>query len=99
MAYGHAERNLALIRKLEAETRELLGSLDQLNPEQSAWLQDGCQVARQEIEQGPCSHEVWPRLSPGSLGSRLDRLLEQFELLFAWSARLKIRKLALQVRA
>ena len=27
MAYGHAERNLALIRRLEAETRKLLGSL------------------------------------------------------------------------
>jgi hypothetical protein len=26
MGYGHAERNLALIRQLEAETRELLGS-------------------------------------------------------------------------
>ena len=24
MSYGHAERNLALIRQLEAETRELL---------------------------------------------------------------------------
>ncbi len=28
MAYGHAERNLALIRQLEAETARLLGSLD-----------------------------------------------------------------------
>jgi hypothetical protein len=40
MAYGHAERNLALIRQLEAETRDLLSRLDQLDPEQSAWLQD-----------------------------------------------------------
>ncbi len=39
MAYGHAERNLALIRQLEAETTKLLGSLDQLDPEHSAWLQ------------------------------------------------------------
>ena len=38
MAYGHAERNLTLIRQLEAETRKLLGSLNQLDPEQSAWL-------------------------------------------------------------
>jgi uncharacterized protein YecT (DUF1311 family) len=38
MAYGHAERNLALIRQLEAETRELLGSLPLLDQEQSAWL-------------------------------------------------------------
>ena len=28
MAYGHAERNLALLRQLEAETRQLLASLD-----------------------------------------------------------------------
>jgi len=40
MAYGHAERNLALIRQLEAETRKLLGSLNHLNPEESAWLQE-----------------------------------------------------------
>jgi hypothetical protein len=40
MSYGHAERNLALIRQLEAETSRLLASLDQTDPEQSAWLQD-----------------------------------------------------------
>jgi hypothetical protein len=40
MAYGHAERNLALIRQLEAETRQLLESLNQPDAEQSAWLQD-----------------------------------------------------------
>ena len=40
MAYGHAERNLALVRQLEAETRRLLESLDRLDPEQSAWLQE-----------------------------------------------------------
>jgi hypothetical protein len=39
MAYGRAERNLALVRQLEAETRQLLESLDQPDPEQSAWLQ------------------------------------------------------------
>ena len=51
MAYGHAERNLALIRQLEAETQRLLGSLDQPGPEQSAWLQEvtspGMQAAHQ----------------------------------------------------
>jgi|HubBroStandDraft_6_1064221.scaffolds.fasta_scaffold2034312_1 hypothetical protein len=36
MAYGHAERNLALIRQLEAETRQLLESLNQPDAEQSA---------------------------------------------------------------
>jgi hypothetical protein len=40
MAYGHAERNLALLRQFEAETRQLLESLDQPDPEQSAWLQE-----------------------------------------------------------
>ena len=40
MSYGHAERNLAMLRQLEAETRELLASLDQLNPDRSAWLQE-----------------------------------------------------------
>ena len=38
MAYGHAERNLAAIRALEAETRQLLGTVTRLNQEQSAWL-------------------------------------------------------------
>jgi hypothetical protein len=34
MGYEHAERNLALIRQLEAETRDLLETLDQPDPEQ-----------------------------------------------------------------
>ena len=40
MTYGHAERNLALIRQLEAETRQLLENLEQPDAGQSAWLQD-----------------------------------------------------------
>jgi hypothetical protein len=40
MAYGHAERNLALIHQLEAETMNLLGSLEQPDSEQPAWLQE-----------------------------------------------------------
>src|ERR1700723_3067896 len=67
MAYGHAERNLALLRQLEAETRQLLESLDQPDPEQSAWLaevtsrgdarsvlpsQDGPRPARQSRDRG-----------------------------------------------
>ena len=40
MAYGHAERNLALLRQLEAETVQLLETVDQPDPEQSAWLQE-----------------------------------------------------------
>jgi len=37
MAYRHAERNLAAIRKLEAETKQLLGGMAQRNQEESAW--------------------------------------------------------------
>jgi hypothetical protein len=40
MGYGHAERNLALIRQLEAETMELLDRLNQHDPEQAAWFQE-----------------------------------------------------------
>ena len=40
MTYGHAERNLALLRRLEAETQQLLENLNQPDPEQSAWLQE-----------------------------------------------------------
>ena len=48
MAYGHAERNLAVLRQLEAETRQLLESLDQPDPEQSAWLQEAALVHGRE---------------------------------------------------
>jgi hypothetical protein len=51
MGYGHAERNLALIRQLEAETRELLGTLDQPDQEQSAWLQEVASLERQAVHQ------------------------------------------------
>jgi hypothetical protein len=40
VAYGHAERNLALIRQLEAETGQLLDSLSQLDQEQPARLEE-----------------------------------------------------------
>ena len=54
MGYGHAERNLALIRQLEAETRDLLETLDQPDPEQSAWLQEITRPERQPL------HRRWP---------------------------------------
>jgi len=38
MTYGHAERNLAVIRELEAETKQLLAGLPRLDEEQRAWL-------------------------------------------------------------
>jgi hypothetical protein len=40
MAYGHAERNLAFLRQLEAETRQLLQNLGQPDPEQPVRLQE-----------------------------------------------------------
>jgi hypothetical protein len=39
MAYGHAERNLAAIRLLEAQTEELLRSLMRPDSRQSRWPQ------------------------------------------------------------
>jgi hypothetical protein len=51
MGYGHAERNLALIRHLDAETRELLGTLDQLDPEQSVWLREVTSSERRAVHQ------------------------------------------------
>jgi hypothetical protein len=40
MPYGHAERTLAAICLLEAETRNLLSSLGELTPEQAQWLNE-----------------------------------------------------------
>lgn len=45
MAYGHAERTLAAIRLLEAETREFLAAQPELDAEQAAWLRDAAQTA------------------------------------------------------
>jgi hypothetical protein len=39
VSYGHAERTLAAIRLLEAETAALLAGLPSLNDEQSDWLE------------------------------------------------------------
>ncbi len=50
MAYGHAERALATIRQLEAETRALLLGLDQLDPEQEQWLADTAQADSQRSQ-------------------------------------------------
>ena len=50
MAYGHAERNRALLRQLEAETGQLLESLDQ--PDLSS--QPGCRRSpAEELSQVP----------------------------------------------
>jgi hypothetical protein len=50
MAYGHAERNLAAIRQLEAETRESLSGLPQLDLEQLQWLEE---TAEARLEPAP----------------------------------------------
>jgi hypothetical protein len=72
MAYGHAERNLALLRQLEAETRQLLESLDQPDPQQSAWLQEVTSRERAD-EAHSRAKEVHARGTRGSAPSWLSR--------------------------
>jgi hypothetical protein len=52
MAYGHAERTLATIRRLEAETRELLSRREHLDPEQAEWLRDVTESASRRLRPG-----------------------------------------------
>jgi len=52
MTYGHAERTLAAIRLLEAETRILLDDLDELSPEQAQWLDDVSAAAFRRSQPG-----------------------------------------------
>ena len=52
MAYGHAERTLATIRRLEAETRELLAGREHLDPEQAEWLRDATESAARCLRVG-----------------------------------------------
>jgi hypothetical protein len=40
MPYSHAERTLATIQRLEAETAELLGRQGQLDAEEEQWLRE-----------------------------------------------------------
>jgi hypothetical protein len=58
MAYGHAERTLATIRLLEAETRELLTRREHLTPEQAEWLRDAAESASRRLRSGtaPLTH-------------------------------------------
>jgi hypothetical protein len=56
MAYGHAERNLALLRRLEAETQQLLENLNRPDPEQSAWLQEV--KSRGDDRSGRCGRSI-----------------------------------------
>jgi hypothetical protein len=64
MAYGHAERTLAAIRLLEAQTRELLCRQDQLDPEEAQWLRDTAGPASwrlPECHETSCSRGGEPR--------------------------------------
>jgi hypothetical protein len=52
MAYGHAERTLATIRPLEAETRELLSRQEHLDPEQAECLREAAESASRRLRSG-----------------------------------------------
>ncbi len=52
MAYGHAERTLATIRLLEAETRKLLARQEHLDPEQAEWLREAAESASRHLCSG-----------------------------------------------
>jgi len=49
MPYGHAERNLAAIRLLEAETRQLLSGPVQLDPGHAQWLRNAADSASRRL--------------------------------------------------
>jgi hypothetical protein len=49
MAYGHAERTLAAIRLLEAETRDLLSRQEHLEPEHVEWLRTVAESASRRL--------------------------------------------------
>lgn len=52
MAYSHAERTLATIRLLEAETRELLSRQEHLDPEYAEWLREAAESAPRRLCSG-----------------------------------------------
>ncbi len=49
MAYGHAERTLAAIRLLEAETRELLNRPADLDAGHARWLHNAAESASDRL--------------------------------------------------
>ena len=49
MSYGHAERTLATIRLLAAETTQLLNSANHLYPEQERRLREAAESALQRL--------------------------------------------------
>ena len=52
MTYGHAERTLATIRLLEAETRDLLCRQEHLDPEHAQWLREAAESASRRLRPG-----------------------------------------------
>jgi hypothetical protein len=65
MTYGHAERALATIRLLEAETRELLARQKHLDLEQAEWLHEAAESASRRLCPGSAA-----RLTPDRAGIR-----------------------------
>jgi len=57
MAYGHAERTLATIRRLEAETRALLADREHLDPDQAEWLRDATEPASRCLRPGRAARQ------------------------------------------
>ena len=62
MAYGHAERNLALVRQLEAETASLLDHQGELDTAQPTWVVG----ADKDIARAPCRNQE----APAAIASR-----------------------------
>ena len=65
MTYGHAERTLATIRLLEAETRDLLRRQEHLDPEHAQWLREAAESAAWRLRPGHAAG-----LSPDQAGIR-----------------------------
>jgi len=61
MTYGHAERTLATIRLLEAETVQLLNSADHLDPEQEQWLREAAESASRRVKESGAAFRVTER--------------------------------------
>jgi hypothetical protein len=78
MGNGHAERNLALIRQLEAETRKLLETLDQPGPKQPAWVQETTSPKDSRFTAG----HIRPSIDPSKAAQASKRLTA-----LAWSPR------------
>ena len=63
MAYGHAERTLAAIRQLEAETVQLLGGEEYLDAEEEEWLREMARPVPRQIRASGAAPPPCRRLS------------------------------------